>query len=80
MESTIKSECKEYTIFELMGEISKLKQENMQLKANIKMLHNKSNEKNNTNLNNNNEGGWTEEEFDIVAKEYAMADADYKID
>jgi 1,2-phenylacetyl-CoA epoxidase catalytic subunit len=79
------------TILQMMAEIDRLKQENEQLESERNQwrndyiaLHNKVvNEESITFedgklVNNNNEGGWTDEEFDIVANAYAEAEKDYK--
>lgn len=79
------------TLIEMMAKIERLTQENEQLESERNQwkndyiaLHNKVvNEESitfeNGKLVNNNEGGWTEEEFDIVAKGYAEMSNDYKI-
>lgn len=62
MEQTItKSECKEFTIFELMGEISRLKKENEQLKADNIVLHSKLNNQNTTKDFSNDDIGMLDE-------------------
>jgi hypothetical protein len=55
------------TLMELYTELNRLKLENEILKADNLELHNKLY----GNVGENNEGGWTEEEFDIVAKAYS---------
>jgi hypothetical protein len=80
------------TLMEIYKELNRLKLENKLLKADklelqkevIQLrndkneLHNKSNENSKETTNNNNEGGWTEEEFDIVVKGYAMVENNKK--
>lgn len=76
--------CKEneLVIEGLMAKIEKLKLENMELKMGNELLHNMN--RNQIDLetierNDNEEGGWSEEEFNIVANAYNMAENDFKI-
>lgn len=81
METIInKPQCQEAKIWELMNEISRLRQENEQLivekielkeenemlRFNNELLHNRLEQK--YEENDNNEGGWTEEEFAIASE------------
>jgi regulator of replication initiation timing len=81
-QSTIESNL---TILEMMAEIERLKQENQQLKEENNKLRNDNDNlhslifaSQNIEDEDNNQSGWTEEEFDIVAQAYAEAEKDYK--
>jgi hypothetical protein len=65
------------TVIEMMNKIKMLEQENEQLKTerdnwkfNCELLHNKIEQRyeENEKANNNGEGGWTEEAFDIASE------------
>jgi regulator of replication initiation timing len=80
-------ECKESKIWELVAEIDRLNKENEKLKVenvqlriekdewkfNCELLHNMLQKENQTKefLNNDNEGGYTNEQFDNIEQAYA---------
>jgi hypothetical protein len=77
-------ECTESVVWELMAEINRLKLENQGLKDNNELLHNML--KNQTELemlkNNDDEddeGGWSEEDTLFMTEVYANIEKDYKI-
>jgi regulator of replication initiation timing len=86
--NTCKTENQQLTIMDMMAKISSLEQENLQLKAeNIELkndndfLHNRLDRKyeENEKVNNNGQGGWTEEEFDIASEGWYKEYDNYSI-
>lgn len=65
----------------LVLEIEQLKQENLELRMENELLHNMNRNQIELEIlarNDNEEGGWSEEEFNMVANSYNIAENDFK--